>query len=55
MGLDRQAPVDPEFRLRGIERLRVCDASVLPVIPGSNPQTTIMMMAMRLAALLLEE
>jgi choline dehydrogenase-like flavoprotein len=25
------------------------------VIPGSNPQTTIMMMAMRLAALLLEE
>jgi choline dehydrogenase len=55
MGLDRQAPVDPEFRLRGIERLRVCDASVFPVIPGSNPQTTIMMMAMRLAALLLEE
>ena len=55
MGLDRQAPVDPEFRLRGIERLRVCDASVFPAIPGSNPQTIIMMMAMRLAALLLEE
>jgi choline dehydrogenase len=55
MGLDPRAPVDPEFRLRGIERLRVCDASVFPAIPGSNPQMTIMMMAMRLAALLLEK
>ena len=55
MGLDPQAPVDPDFRLRGIDRLRVCDASVFPAIPGSNPQTTIMMMAMRLAALLLEK
>lgn len=55
MGLDPSAPVDSRFRLRGIDGLRICDASVFPRILGCNPQTTLMMLAMRLGDWLLEE
>jgi len=55
MGIDPRAPVDPRFKLRGIEGLRICDASVFPEILGCNPQTTIMMLAMRLGDWLLED
>jgi choline dehydrogenase-like flavoprotein len=55
MGRDPEYPVDPRFKLRGIDGLRVCDASVFPRILGCNPQTTIMMLAMRLGDWLVEE
>ncbi|MEM9195438.1 MAG: GMC oxidoreductase, partial [Myxococcota bacterium] len=35
MGDDSTAPVDPELLLRGIGRLRVVDASVIPTTPVS--------------------
>lgn len=55
MGLDPSAPVDSRFRLRGIDGLRICDASVFPRILGCNPQTTLMMLAIRLGDWLFEE
>src|SRR5262249_31157727 len=36
MGSDREAVVDAELRVRGIEGLRIADASVMPTIPSAN-------------------
>jgi choline dehydrogenase len=36
MGVDAQAVVDPELKVRGVDRLRVIDSSIFPSIPSSN-------------------
>lgn len=37
--------VDPlEYKVIGVDRLRVVDGSILSVSPGTNPQATVMMM-----------
>ena len=36
MGVDENAVVDPQLRVRGIANLRVIDSSIFPTIPSSN-------------------
>jgi choline dehydrogenase-like flavoprotein len=52
MGTGDDAVVDPALRVRGIDGLRVCDASVFPVIPGGNTNAPTMMVAEKGAELI---
>lgn len=54
MGSDEQSVVDPELRVRGVERLRVIDASVMPKITSANTNATSLMIGERGAALVLK-
>lgn len=53
MGTDERAVVDPELRVRGVESLRVIDASIMPSIVGGNTNASAMMIGERGAELVL--
>ncbi len=55
MGSDPLAVVDPQLRLRGIQGLRVADASVFPCLISGNTNATVTMIAERAAEWMLEE
>lgn len=44
MGTDVMAVVDLELKVRGLEGLRVCDSSVMPLIPSCNTNAPTIMM-----------
>jgi choline dehydrogenase len=49
---DPEAVVDPELRVRGIERLRVIDASIMPTVTSGNTNAPTVMIAERGARML---
>ncbi len=55
MGTDGRSVVDPMLRVRGVEGLRVADASIMPSITGGNTNAPALMIGERCAELMLAQ
>jgi choline dehydrogenase len=54
MGVDRDAVVDPQLRVHGIESLRVVDSSICPTIPSSNTNAAAIAIGEKASDMILE-
>ena len=52
-GAEGDGVLDPELRVRGVDGLRVVDASALPSITSGNTNAPVIMVAERAAVLIL--
>jgi choline dehydrogenase-like flavoprotein len=53
MGPDENSVLDEQLRVRGVEGLRVVDASAFPSVIGGNTNATVVMMAEKAADMML--
>lgn len=51
---DDLAVVDSQLRVKGLKKLRICDAGIFPTIPSINPMLTVLASAERCAEMLIE-
>jgi len=49
MGVDEMAVVDPDLRVRGLQKIRICDSSTFPSLIGSNTNATAIMIGEKAA------
>ncbi len=52
---DPDAVVDPRLRVRGLENLRIADASIFPELVRVNPNMTVVMVGAKAADLIKED
>ena len=53
MGIDEQAPLDYQMRFKGVDGLRIVDASAMPSIISGNTNSPTLMMAEKAAGYIL--
>jgi choline dehydrogenase len=52
---DPAAVVDAQLKVRGLNRLRIADASIMPRITSGNTNSPVLMIAEKAASMILEE
>ena len=55
MGMDEMAVVDERLRVRGIDSLRVADASVMPTVVSGNTNATCVMIGEKAADMIMQD
>jgi choline dehydrogenase-like flavoprotein len=53
MGVDAEAVVDPELRVRGVSGLRICDSSVMPRLVSSNTNAASIMIGEKASVMIM--
>lgn len=55
MGTDKKSVVNPELKVHGLKKLRIADASIMPVLPAANTNCACMMIGEKAADLILKD